>query len=429
MKDCPSDKILNPATKRCVSKTGAVGKKLLMTSVKKPKVVICPPGKILNPATNKCVSKTGAIGKKLLMTGVKKSKSPQNTAAKIIQRKLKGFMYPFVNRVTTNINDRVVYFRKLIKHLKVDVNSKNNCLEYTGTKDGKPVYKIGDNIILKNQIGSNNSYGIVYLGGFKDAEGKLYKYAIKVAKTVDVKKEILILQKLRSELLNHTSPHFPFLYAVLNCESKYYDNFDSSIKIILNELANGDLKAFIHNHYNNDNLMKNALIQTVLSLFSFYMITGMYHSNSHWGNFLYHKIKPGGYIHYKIEGRDYYLENLGYLWVIWGFGLATSLTNKSITSMSQDISLLLTAFVTTDTIGFLKAHKYNPKFNNNVKFLLSNYMSINSDVLYNLGYSREGMKLMVSSIFKDFAKLGWISTTPPSDRKLIINDKPYVISF
>ena len=155
----------------------------------------------------------------------------------------------------------------------------------------------------------------------------------------------------------------------------------------------------------------------------------MYHSNSHWGNFLYHKIKPGGYIHYKIEGRDYYLENVGYLWVIWGFGLATSLTNKSITSMSTDISLLLRSFVTTDTMGFLKAHKYNPKFNNSVKILLSNYMPINSNVLYNLSYSREGMKLMVSSLFKDFAKLGWISTTPPSDKKLIINDKPYVISF
>jgi len=364
-------------------------------------------------------------------------------------------MYPFVNRVTTNINDREVYFRKLIKHLKVDVNNKNNCLEYTGTKDGKPVFKIGDNIILKNQIGTEGSFGIVYLGGFKDLQGKLYKYAIKVAKTVDVEKEILILQKLRTALLNHTSPHFPFLYAVLHCESivegfsnvskakintfpsllkkayKYYSNvYDSSIKVILNELANGDLKAFIHIYYNNDNLMKNTLIQTVLSLFSFYMITGMYHLDCHWGNFLYHKIKPGGYIHYKIEGNDYYLENLGYLWVIWDFGIAMPLTNKSITSMSTDISLLLRAFVTTETMGFLKAHKYNPEFNNNVKSLLSNYMSINNTkVLYNLSYSREGMKLMVSSLFKDFAKLGWISTTPPSDKKLIINDKPYVISF
>jgi len=71
MKVCPSDKILNPATNRCVSKTGAIGKKLMMINdVKKPvvsKIIVCPSNKILNPATNKCVSKTGAIGKKLMM--------------------------------------------------------------------------------------------------------------------------------------------------------------------------------------------------------------------------------------------------------------------------------------------------------------------------------------------------------------------------
>ena len=74
MKDCPPDKILNPATNRCVSKTGAIGKKLI--GVVKTKVIKqdCPPDKILNPATKRCVSKTGAIGKKLI--GLVKPKNP-----------------------------------------------------------------------------------------------------------------------------------------------------------------------------------------------------------------------------------------------------------------------------------------------------------------------------------------------------------------
>ena len=38
MKDCPPDKILNPSTNRCVLKTGAIGKKLLMMmETRKPK--------------------------------------------------------------------------------------------------------------------------------------------------------------------------------------------------------------------------------------------------------------------------------------------------------------------------------------------------------------------------------------------------------
>jgi hypothetical protein len=40
--------------------------------------------------------------------------------------------------------------------------------------------------------------------------------------------------------------------------------------------------------------------------------------------FLYHKIKKGGYFHYNIYGKDYYLENLGYLWIIWDFELSIS---------------------------------------------------------------------------------------------------------
>lgn len=83
-KPCPPDKVLNPVSGRCVSKTGAIGKKLTMkakktcppgkvlnpvsgrcVSKKQEKKKPCPPDKILNPASGRCVSKTGALGKKL----------------------------------------------------------------------------------------------------------------------------------------------------------------------------------------------------------------------------------------------------------------------------------------------------------------------------------------------------------------------------
>ena len=70
---CPEGKIRNPATKRCVDKHGAIGRKLMKTrktSVKKPSVqktkkADCPKGKIRNPATGRCVNENGKIGKKL----------------------------------------------------------------------------------------------------------------------------------------------------------------------------------------------------------------------------------------------------------------------------------------------------------------------------------------------------------------------------
>ena len=66
----------------------------------------------------------------------------------------------------------------------------------------------------------------------------------------------------------------------------------------------------------------------------------MYHNDAHTGNFLYYKIKPGGYLHYNIYGKDYYLENKGYLWVIWDFGLAKKFNETDI-SINYDHKLVI----------------------------------------------------------------------------------------
>ena len=84
-KVCPEGQILNPATNRCVSKTGKIGMGILLKQIKgneepkKTKSLVnsfemingkpykkCHEGQIRNPETKRCVSKTGAIGKKLL---------------------------------------------------------------------------------------------------------------------------------------------------------------------------------------------------------------------------------------------------------------------------------------------------------------------------------------------------------------------------
>jgi hypothetical protein len=87
MKPCKTDEIRNPATNRCVKKSGKIGKELLKKpSSKSPRVLSkkvsankksekkCKNDEILNPATKRCVKKSGKIGKKLLE---KKSKSPR----------------------------------------------------------------------------------------------------------------------------------------------------------------------------------------------------------------------------------------------------------------------------------------------------------------------------------------------------------------
>jgi hypothetical protein len=81
MVTCADGKILNPHTRRCVSVTGAIGKRLLggraapagpaparpaPVAVPAKPAGPCPPGKIVNPDTGRCVKVDGAIGKRLL---------------------------------------------------------------------------------------------------------------------------------------------------------------------------------------------------------------------------------------------------------------------------------------------------------------------------------------------------------------------------
>jgi len=86
VKNCPPEKIYNPDSKRCVLKTGKIGKAILsgtdINSTKKDvgikphqkkgekskKKKECPPDKIYNEATKRCVSKTGKIGKAILLS-------------------------------------------------------------------------------------------------------------------------------------------------------------------------------------------------------------------------------------------------------------------------------------------------------------------------------------------------------------------------
>jgi len=73
MKKCKSDEILNPASNRCVKRSGAIGKKILQH---------CKDDEIRNPETNRCVKRSGAIGKKIIAN--EKSKRYSRQEGKIL---------------------------------------------------------------------------------------------------------------------------------------------------------------------------------------------------------------------------------------------------------------------------------------------------------------------------------------------------------
>ena len=182
-----------------------------------------------------------------------------------------------------------------------------------------------------------------------------FRFAIKIAanKLIDSVKEIYILQQM-IPFINKGYHNLPILYqsfqlnkrkAILghlkkaDVSDKIIEGFEDLFKqpsnktnynIYANEYANGDFKAFLKSYGSGtitSEEMENAVAQIIMSIATLHDI-GIRHNDTHYGNFLYHEIQAGGYIKYNIQGQSYYVRNLGYLWVIWDFGISTQLNGK-----------------------------------------------------------------------------------------------------
>jgi hypothetical protein len=291
----------------------------------------------------------GNICKKWLLN---KTKNPiNNTKIKIdgliyntlmmlcVNNKIFNFLKPLIRRVTANIIDRINYFTIINNYIN---KIKNSCIEKI---DNKII--LGDRIIIDKQIGNIGKYGVVYKAHYnppniqKKELGNVFKFVIKVCELNDMnKKEIKTGRKLNKLLVDFKCPHFPFLYGYIECNKQIdfisqHFTFHKSY-LIINELANGTFSQLILDLFTIDkttsidlnHIIKNALIQIYLSMIFFNKYSGFNHNDTHFNNFLYHKIKKGGHFHYNFFGKDYYLENIGYLWIINDFGMVSKLKSN-----------------------------------------------------------------------------------------------------
>ena len=418
---------------------------------------------------------------KQLKTLINKNKD-LNTSSE--NRKIKGekiakFILPIIHRVG-NINNRIKYYNILHKYIQTRYKYPDNCLRlYKKDADNKPIYRIGNRIILEKKIGSKSIYGSVFLSYYKlnnKKFGKIFKFATKISDASYHRNitEYIVLKDLTTLVLNNRCHHFPISYGKFNCNSQniqtsnsiYESDKDNSIIslgsisfqsfidklpkningknniiITLNELAEGDAHNFIKLNHTNDKILLNALIQMLLSIMFFHKYINAFHFDSHSGNFLYHKIKPGGYFHYNIRGKDYYLENIGYLWVIWDFGLIQPFKNSHLINNDKyGVSSYDNVYIKYDFIRIIKsgfmnkndeggiANKYN--FSDNIIFFVKKIFSLlnnatyfsNSDINDLSSLNRDLLNIMTLGIYSNTFK---ISINP--DDVIINVNKPYVI--
>ena len=297
---------------------------------------------------------------------IKKNRQFKNSSE--VKKDIGKFIKPLmrINRMTT-IQNRIKYYRILHKYINSRKKYEDNCLRlYKYTNSGNSIYRIGNRVILDKQIGMDSEYGSVFLSHYRlnnKKFGKLFTFATKISDGSSYKNqnEYLVLKDLTDCVLREECPHFPISFGKLECRKqnikdiniKYISDNSPSFKsqksssfakllenlpkniyntphimITMNELADNDSEHFINLYHTNDKLIWNALIQIMISIMFFHKYTNAHHRDTHSGNFLYHKITPGGYIHYNLYGKDFYLENLGFLWVIWDFGLMQPFSNS-----------------------------------------------------------------------------------------------------
>jgi hypothetical protein len=328
---------------------------------------------------------------------------------------------------------RIAYFKSINKYIKSQANyDPNNCFKFDdniiaiGNDDNKK-----NRIILDKKIGNVSKYGIVFLSHFKHANGKISTFTTKI---VDSSKnynhiEAYVLQKLTElNVRKKICPNFPICYGVLQCDNLFKEQYNVSLNQLnykrllftFNELADNDLATLLNSRNYTSKILLNALSQIFMAIMFFNKYIEAYHRDSHAGNFLYHKIKPGGYFHYNINGTDYYIENLGYLWVIWDFGLIIPfkklnypnnekhLYDKKIPINHDYIYILLKGFI-------------------NTKIPVITIIFENIYAKYNNVYDVNKMPFLITDILNTLVKYteGCFLTSLPAKHSKIINRIPY----
>ena len=97
----------------------------------------------------------------------------------------------------------------------------------------------------------------------------------------------------------------------------------SGYYVIINELASMDLQTWFKNTY-SPQVYESIFMQIIFAISAFHQM-GYLHHDLHLGNFLVHKVTPGGYWRYRSKRlkKDIFVPNTGYLLVIWDPGMTT----------------------------------------------------------------------------------------------------------
>ena len=229
------NKTINPETSRNIKKNGPVYKKLENRCLSKKQISIILKSQIKRAKTSsppQLSSRLPSLSSSRLSPRLP-TLSPSRLSPKLSSRlpslsssqlptlsssqekkrqaikKIRKLFTPYIKRTSINLIDRINYFLIIRKYI-LSIKEKNNCIKLYNIdrKTNQPIYRVGRNIILEKQIGTNSTYGIVFLSYFKTNVkygtrfDRLNKFAVKITdQSAENKIEILILKELTKKVI------------------------------------------------------------------------------------------------------------------------------------------------------------------------------------------------------------------------------------
>lgn len=232
---------------------------------------------------------------------------------------------------------------------------------------------INENVKIINRIGTKSVDGEIYKACYplncnqtiaikkikiKSKENPIsnfYNYKILNGKN-SIYLEILYLQLATELVQKKICPNLPMYFKHFICKSCNSENSTKNCKIcdskntktsttskssnslqnnqcfyIANELANGDLKEFLHSKFSLDELV-SSYYQIFMGLYCLKKQYNLEHSDLHWGNVLFHNLenhKPSIWRYVFSSGYHLDVPIFDKVFVIWDFGRST-IPNKLI---------------------------------------------------------------------------------------------------
>ena len=307
-------------------------------SVKQDTLLVKELRKGLEDVVKRSVTQYKESLKQTTFSDIEKIKTETTGNSQIIRAKTAflKLLKPTLYRMDTTANR--INMAKLVRNYIVGVEE---CIT-TSTTDVKRyalvkklnATTIEDLVYFDKNIGTPSVHGFVYMNVAKKLVFSTKIMPNKFAGEVD------LLKKMSQFAETGVSPNMPIVYKVLHCINPPTEELQKApVKntpqellinkgqyyIVISELADGDLHTFLKEPH-TDEEYQSVIMQIIIALRTFHIYTSYAHDDAHLGNFLFHKITAGGYWHYKLEGTDMYVPNVGYLVVLWDFSQATRIS-------------------------------------------------------------------------------------------------------